>query len=138
MFPQESNWRTSSDLRRPLGTQFPSEDLDSVEREPKAKRGKGSKRVAKKTKKSKPVVKQRVTAMSTTPSVSATPARTVAVSVSVESTVSIVAKKSRRTTGAQQTGDVKINTEDLRRACVGAMMQMLCEGYQFARHVDYD
>ena len=118
-----------------------SEDLDSDEREPEAKRGKGSRRVVKKSAtkpKDKPAAKQSATAGSTTPQVNTTPLTTVDISVSVESTVSTVAKKSRRTGGEQQTAEVKINVEELRRACVGAMTALLGEGFRFARRIDYE
>ena len=58
--------------------------------------------------------------------------------VSVESTVSEVAKKSRRTVGEQQTCEVKINIEELRRPCVGAMTALFGEGFRFARRVEYE
>ena len=72
------------------------------------------------------------------PQVNATPPTTVAISVSVESTVSEVAKKSRRTVGEHQTGEAKICIEELRRACVGAMTAFLGEGFRFARSVEYE
>ena len=118
-----------------------SEELDSDDRGPKAKRGKGSKRVVQKSatkQKNKPATKQSATAGSTTPQVNATPPTTVDISVSVESTVSTAAKKSRRTGGEQQTGEARIYVEELRRACVGAMTALLGEGFRFARRVEYE
>ena len=70
-------------------------------------------RVSKKTPKSKPAAKRAPAAASTTPQVSGAQVRSVAVSVCVESDVSTVAKKSRRTIGEQPSGDVKINIVEL-------------------------
>ena len=62
----------------------------------------------------------------------------VALTVSVESQMSTVAKKSRSTTPAQPGEDVEVDIEALRPACVLAMTQMLGEGFRFATRVHYD
>ena len=115
--PLESSGATDLDT--------PTEDLDSEDRGHIPKRGKANKRVAKKKPKSIPVTKRPAADASITPRVRTAPVTSVAVTVSVESPVSTVAKKSRRTTAEQLGDDVKIDIEEFRQACVGSMTQML-------------
>ena len=122
----------------PSSSSSTSEDLESEEREGKAKNGKAIKRPNQKfesERKIKPAVKQSATALSTTPQMSARPPTKVGVTVSVQSTVSEVAKKSRLTVGEKQSGEAGISIE-LRRACDGAMTGLPGEGSQFAPRVE--
>ena len=116
----------------PSSSSSTSEKLDSDEREHQAKCVKGSKRSNLKSEskpKIKPAVKEIAREGSKMPQLNAPPPKTLAISVSIESTVSEVAKRSRQTVGEQQTGDARIYIEELRRACVGAITGLLGEGF---------
>ena len=73
-------------------------------------------------------MKKKAIAWSTRALLRAAPPRTVAVTVSIQSTLSEVAKISGRTVG-----DTTIYIDELRRAFFGAMTHLLGDGFQFAR-----